>query len=103
MLYAPLTTLLSASFIYFATAAGVACPSPNQQCCRVVNPASEPVTTALLNCLGVSGVPQNLGVGVTCVPHVFISDIFCDGELVCCTDNNHGGTVALGCTAPSDF
>ncbi|KAF8882670.1 hypothetical protein BD779DRAFT_911173 [Infundibulicybe gibba] len=99
MLYSSLTTLLSASLVYFAAAANVTCPILDQQCCGAVNPANETVTAALLSCLEAVGVPTNLTVGVGCVPHPFADGISCDGRLVCCTKNKFVGVLSLNCTA----
>ncbi|KAF8882672.1 hypothetical protein BD779DRAFT_1674832 [Infundibulicybe gibba] len=98
MLYSSLTTLLSASLVYFATAANVTCPIVDQQCCGAVNPANETVTAALLTCLK-AAIPKNLTVGVGCVPHPFADEISCDGRLVCCSQNKFAGILSLNCTA----
>ncbi|KAJ3486637.1 hypothetical protein NLI96_g4089 [Meripilus lineatus] len=91
-------------FVVFAMATPV--PQPNScntgpvQCCTTLrSKKDDALLESLLGLLGVAAGPTDALVGLNCSP---ISDIgpdqaSCNTSPVCCTNNNVGGLISVGC------
>ncbi|KAA1470808.1 hypothetical protein DENSPDRAFT_836695 [Dentipellis sp. KUC8613] len=66
------------------------------RCCRTVEPASSRVVAPVLAKLNVQLLPY-VPVGLVCASS---EEGECSGKLVCCSNNNFGGVIALGCVEP---
>ncbi|KAI0682233.1 fungal hydrophobin-domain-containing protein [Earliella scabrosa] len=76
------------------------CSTGPIQCCNTATSAQDPATAALLGLLGIAVQGVNALVGVQCDPINVIgvgAGKECNAQAVCCTNNNVGGLVSLGC------
>ncbi|KAJ2936989.1 hypothetical protein H1R20_g107, partial [Candolleomyces eurysporus] len=69
------------------------------QCCESVqNNLSGSLLNLLLGILPI-GVPIALPIGITCSPVLSVlQGTQCEGQTVCCSNNNFNGVVNLGCS-----
>ncbi|KAJ3759252.1 hydrophobin 2 [Lentinula raphanica] len=76
------------------------CSTGDLQCCNSVQPATSTAASSLLALLGIVLQDVNVAVGITCSPIDVIGVLNgndCNAQAVCCTNNNYGGLVSLGC------
>ncbi|RDX49772.1 fungal hydrophobin [Lentinus brumalis] len=72
-------------------------PSSTDLCCKATGTASDPAIAKQLGLLGIVVQDVNALIGVNCSPITVIGSSSCSTTTVTCTDNSHGGLVALGC------
>ncbi|TFK91052.1 fungal hydrophobin [Polyporus arcularius HHB13444] len=72
-------------------------PSSTDLCCDSTGTASDPAVAKELSILGIVVQDVNALIGVDCSPITVIGSSGCSATTVTCTDNSHGGLVALGC------
>ncbi|ESK89594.1 hydrophobin 1 [Moniliophthora roreri MCA 2997] len=81
-------------------AAAHECSTGPVQCCNSVQAADTPAVAELLTTVSVAIQGVTGQVGVTCTPISVIGggSNNCNGQTVCCENNNFNDAVALGCT-----
>ncbi|RPD64626.1 fungal hydrophobin [Lentinus tigrinus ALCF2SS1-7] len=87
---APASTVTSAS----------QCSTGDLQCCKSVESASSLGGTLLLGLLGIVLSDLNVLLGLNCSPITVIgvgSGDACSANVVCCSNNNVGGLISIGC------
>ncbi|KAF5639255.1 fungal hydrophobin [Fusarium sp. NRRL 52700] len=91
------TTTEPSAIAATTTAAASICNAPAAlTCCQTVGTSSNPVIGLLLGLLGIVIQNPNTVLGATCSS---ISDpAACQATAVCCSDNSHGGLIAIGCS-----
>ncbi|KAI0697294.1 fungal hydrophobin-domain-containing protein [Cerioporus squamosus] len=74
-------------------------PSGSDLCCESTGKASDPSISKELELLGITVQDIDALVGVACSPItvVGVGSGTCSDTTVTCTDNSHGGLVAIGC------
>nr|VWP01250.1 Uncharacterized protein [Ganoderma boninense] len=76
------------------------CNTGSVQCCNQVSKANDSVISAILGLLGISGVADDILVGLKCSPLSVVglgSGNSCSQRPVCCENNSKGGLVSIGC------
>ncbi|KAG6918416.1 hypothetical protein DXG01_014595 [Tephrocybe rancida] len=77
------------------------CSTGTQHCCNQAQDAKSANAVDILGTIVGAGVPGLIGqAGLTCSPITGIgaSGTSCNSQVVCCSNNNFNGVVALGCT-----
>ncbi|PBK61815.1 fungal hydrophobin [Armillaria solidipes] len=97
-----LPILATATTVLPRTDGGACGASGTVQCCQSTQSPSNlsPNVTSLLGFLGVAISDLVGNVGLTCSTIAvvgLISITQCDNQVVCCSNNNFNGLVALGC------
>ncbi|KAI0081527.1 fungal hydrophobin [Panus rudis PR-1116 ss-1] len=79
------------------------CNTGPVQCCQTMQNANSPAAAKLLHSVGVPVESVTGLVGGSCTPVTVIGVAGgnCKENAVCCTNNNYGGAVALGCVPVS--
>ncbi|OBZ77189.1 Hydrophobin-B [Grifola frondosa] len=83
-----------------ATSANSQCNTGPIQCCQSVQQANSAAGTALLSMLGVVLNDPTVLIGGQCSPISAVgvgSGSECNAHPVCCTNNNVGGVLSVGC------
>ncbi|KAJ3483225.1 hypothetical protein NLI96_g6453 [Meripilus lineatus] len=90
-------------FVVFVAAAPQAVNSCNTgpvQCCNSLQSTqNNPLLSTLLGLIGVAAGPVDALVGLTCNPIqvIGLGQSGCNTSPVCCTNNNVGGLISVGC------
>ncbi|KAJ6514709.1 hydrophobin 2 [Mycena vulgaris] len=76
------------------------CTTGPVQCCDSSATAGSSAAAELLRLLGIQVQDTDVLVGLTCSPITVIGagKGTCPAEPFCCSDNSHGGLIAIGCT-----
>ncbi|KAH9896890.1 fungal hydrophobin [Cubamyces lactineus] len=80
------------------------CSTGPIQCCNQTASSNDPAISALLGLLNIDAEDLNVLVGLECTPITVIgvaTGNSCEAQAVCCTNNNVGGLVSLGCVPVS--
>ncbi|KAF9064088.1 fungal hydrophobin-domain-containing protein [Rhodocollybia butyracea] len=77
------------------------CSTGNQQCCQLVQSVTQATDSGLLSGLlgilvGLLGDVTGL-IGSDCSPVNILGGGTCTAQAVCCTNNNVGGLISVGC------
>ncbi|CAL1699858.1 unnamed protein product [Somion occarium] len=100
-------TVLALPFLAAATPASLtkrgvpasSCSTAPIQCCESTETAGSAAGAELLDAVGVVVQDVNVLLGVTCSPisGVGVGGGSCSANPVCCSDNNFGGLLSIGC------
>ncbi|CAG1981761.1 unnamed protein product [Fusarium graminearum] len=94
------STIESAAATSSTTAASRQCIAPAAlQCCLSVGKANDGPVGLILGLLGIVIKDLSIPIGLTCSSVPNAEACGASRTPVCCSDNSHGGLVAIGCTS----